>query len=71
MSYMIDMKWLIILPLFPAAVFVAWVFWNLAREIWAERRQWVRKYSDSHVYAHRNRRASRTVSRQMMTSGRN
>jgi hypothetical protein len=44
MSYVIDMKWLILLSLFPSAAFVSWVFWNLTREIWAERRQWVRKY---------------------------
>jgi len=38
MSFVIDAKWLLLVPLVPTVVFVAWVFWNLSREIWAERR---------------------------------
>ena len=38
MSFVIDAKWLLLVPLIPTVVFVTWVFWNLSREIWAERR---------------------------------
>jgi hypothetical protein len=44
MPYLTDMKWLIILPLIPSTFFVIWVFWNLWREIWAEKRRWIRHY---------------------------
>ena len=62
MFYLTDMKWLILLPLIPSALFVTWVFWNLSREIWAERRRWVRYYRDTDDYAYRPKPGARTVS---------
>ncbi len=38
MSFVVDAKWLILIPLIPTLLFVGWVFWNLSREIWSERR---------------------------------
>jgi hypothetical protein len=38
MSFVVDAKWLLLVPLVPTMVFVSWVLWNLSREIWAERR---------------------------------
>ena len=58
MSYLIDVKWLLLLPLGSIVVFVSWVFWNLSKEVWAEKRRWVRKYSDSDGRYRRMRRAS-------------
>jgi hypothetical protein len=49
MSQLVDVRWLAILPLGPTLVFVLWVFWNLSREIWAEKRRWIRTYRDSYV----------------------
>lgn len=66
MSYLTDMRWLIILPLIPSAFFVTWVFWNLSREIWAEKRRWVRYYRATDDSVHRPKRGARTVSAQSM-----
>jgi hypothetical protein len=62
MSYVIDVKWLMILPLGAIGAFASWVLWNLIREIQAERRQWVWKYSDSGVFAGRSGQTSGTES---------
>lgn len=38
MSFVIEAKWLVLIPLIPTMMFVGWVFWNLSREIWLEKR---------------------------------
>ncbi len=49
MTFVIDARWLLLLPLGSVVVFVLWVLWNLSREIWAERRRRVRSYRVSEV----------------------
>ncbi len=46
MSYMIDARWLLLLPLGLILAFVCWVFWNLSKEIGAHKRHWVRTFRD-------------------------
>ena len=46
MFSMIEVRWLLLLLIGFLLTFVSWTFWNLAREIWAERRRWVHKYSE-------------------------
>jgi len=59
---MIEVKWLMILPLGSIAAFAVWVFWNLTKEVRAEKRRWVRKYSDPDVHAHRQGKTPGAVS---------
>ncbi len=46
MSSLIDLRWLLILPVGLILFFVCWVFRNLCCEIWAEKRRWVLTYRD-------------------------
>jgi hypothetical protein len=52
MSYQIDAKWLLLLPIGSIVVFVSWVLWNLSKEIWAERRRRVRTFRVPRVKIH-------------------
>ncbi len=47
MSYTIDVRWLLLLPLGSILVFVCWVLWNISHEIWAKKRRWTISYRDS------------------------
>jgi hypothetical protein len=49
MKFVVDARWLLLLPIGSIVVFVSWVLWNLSREIWAERRRRVRTYRVSEV----------------------
>ena len=50
MWHVIDVKWIAILPLGFIAAFWAWVFLNLAKDVVAQKRKWIRKYNGSEVY---------------------
>jgi uncharacterized membrane protein len=39
MPHFLDPRWLLVLPLVSVIVFIAWVLWNVSREIRKERRK--------------------------------
>ncbi len=47
MSFTIELKWLLLLPVGAIVVFALWVLWNLSREIGARKRRWVITYRES------------------------
>jgi hypothetical protein len=52
MSFTIDARWLFILPLGLVLVFVSWVFWNISKEIWAQKRRRVRTLRGARAKIH-------------------
>jgi hypothetical protein len=46
---LIDLRWLFVLPLGLIMAFVVWVMWDIAREIGAQKRRWVRSYRGSRM----------------------
>ncbi len=66
MLYLTDVRWIIILPLILSALFVTWVFWNLSREIWMERRRWVRYYRESDHEARRPGKEAQSLSAKVL-----
>jgi hypothetical protein len=49
MSFTIDARWLLLIPFGSILVFVSWVFWNISKDIWAQKRRRVRSYRGSRV----------------------
>jgi hypothetical protein len=49
MSHIIDVRWLLLLPLSSIMVFVSWVFWNLSKDIRAQKRRRIHGYRSSSV----------------------
>ncbi len=41
MPHDLDLRWLLLVPTLLALGFMAWIFWNLIREIARERREYV------------------------------
>jgi hypothetical protein len=49
MSVTIDARWLLLLPLSSILVFVSWVFWNISKDIRAQKRRRVRSFRSARV----------------------
>ncbi len=49
MTFLIDARWLLLIPFGLIIGFVLWVLWHLSLEIHAQKRRWIINYRETHV----------------------